>query len=147
MGKIHSIPSFRILLVRVSCSFDAPRDVTRGGGAQPGSGEEFMRHEATLMGSLSLRWRKMQVGHWYFVPPLARLSCAHLLTPKTHAACCKPSPSWRLFMELLGDIVPDHEDPVSLTSTACASISPPGNFSAASAMAPVMNGLREFQRP
>ena len=106
--KIHPFPSFRILPVRVSCSFfDAPRDVARGGGAQPGSSEVLTRHEATCLRSLSHRWRKIQFGPWFSAP----LSCVHPLTQKTDVAC-EPSAGWRLFMERLEDIVPDHEDPV-----------------------------------
>ena len=65
---IRSRPFASCLCVCLAAS--STRHATwRGGSAQPGSGEVFLRHEATFLCSLSHRWRKIQVGPWYWCRP------------------------------------------------------------------------------
>ena len=99
--KINPFPSFRILPVRVSCSFFDAHSLAQ------------VRCLRAMRQHVCVHFRMAQdpVRALVVVPPSAPLSCVHPLTQKTDVAC-EPSAGWRLFMERLEDIVPDHRDPV-----------------------------------
>ena len=130
---IRSRPFASCLFVYLAAS--STRHVTwRGESAQTGSGEVFFcamrQHFCVHFRIVGARSRS---GLGIGAALSATVVRASPDAKDRYGLCCQQSAGWRLFMERLEDIVPDHEDPVRQVLV-----------SAASAMAPVMNGLRSF---
>ena len=111
---IRSRPFASCLFVCLAAS--SKRHATwRGGSAQPGSGEVFLRHEATCLCSLvhfRIFGARSRSGNGIAAALGTTVVCASPDAKDRYGLCCQPSAGSCLFIERLEDIVPDHEDPV-----------------------------------